>query len=167
MKMFPHKKGMKVEFLCFICEKAFGHSTADRSQAADSNSRSHSLSSSDCDRIVQAEAPCRPIERGIAGPELLAHVLVSKYSDHLSLYRRSEIYARAGVELDRSPLAEWVGASSRLLAPLVEALRRHVMAADTNYMPMTRRFQCWHQGWARRKRDRCSHGPCRNRRTSG
>jgi transposase len=83
-----------------------------------------------CDRIVQAEAPSRPIERSMAGPGLLAHVLVSKYCDHLPLYRQSQIYARAGVELDRSTLAEWVGGSSRLLAPLVEALRRHVLAAD-------------------------------------
>src|SRR6201997_5666869 len=82
-----------------------------------------------CDRIVQAEAPSRPIERSIAGPGLLAHVLASKYCDHLPLYRQSQIYARAGVELDRSTLAEWVGGTSRLLAPLVEALRRHVMAA--------------------------------------
>src|SRR6516164_6224155 len=67
-----------------------------------------------CDRIVQAMAPSRPIERGIAGPGLLAHVLVSKYCDHLPLYRQSEIYARAGVPLERSTL--------------VEALRRHVMS---------------------------------------
>ena len=98
-------------------------------------SQSHSVHSSQaslprCDRIVQAEAPSRPIERGIAGPGLLAHVLVSKYCDHLPLYRQSQIFARTGVELDRSTLAEWVGGSSRLLAPLVEALRRHVMAAD-------------------------------------
>jgi transposase len=86
------------------------------------------LACSGCDRIVQAEAPSRPIERGIAGPGLLAHVLVSKYSDHLPLYRQSEIYTREGVELDRSTLADWVGGTSRLLAPLVEALRRHVMA---------------------------------------
>jgi transposase len=82
-----------------------------------------------CDRIVQAEAPSRPIERSIAGPGLLAHVLASKYCDHLPLYRQSQIFARTGVELDRSTLAEWVGGSSRLLRPLVEALRRHVMAA--------------------------------------
>jgi transposase len=81
-----------------------------------------------CDRIVQAMAPSRPIERGIAGPGLLAHVLVSKYCDHLPLYRQSEIYARAGVPLERSTLAEWVGGCSRLLKPLVEALRRHVMS---------------------------------------
>ena len=82
-----------------------------------------------CDKIVQAEAPSRPIERGMAGPGLLAHVLVSKYCDHLPLYRQAEIYARDGVELDRSTMAEWVGGCSRLLQPLVEALRRHVMSA--------------------------------------
>jgi transposase len=86
------------------------------------------LACAGCDRIVQAAAPSRAIERGIAGPGLLAHVLVSKYSDHLPLYRQSEIYAREGVELDRSTLADWVGGTSRLLAPLVEELRRHVMA---------------------------------------
>jgi transposase len=53
------------------------------------------------DAIVEAPAPSRPIERGLAGPGLLAHVLVSKYADHLPLYRQSEIYARTGVELDR------------------------------------------------------------------
>jgi transposase len=88
------------------------------------------LACAGCDRIVQAAAPSRPIERGLAGPGLLAHVLVSKYSDHLPLYRQSQIYAREGVDLDRSTLAEWVGGSSRLLKPLVEAVRRHVMTCD-------------------------------------
>jgi transposase len=83
-----------------------------------------------CDRIVQAEAPSRPIARGIAGPGLLAHVLVSKFADHLPLYRQSEIYARQGVELDRSTLADWVAGTSQLFEPLVETLRRHVMAAQ-------------------------------------
>jgi transposase len=87
------------------------------------------LACAGCDRIVQAEAPSRPIERGMAGPGLLAHVLTSKYCDHLPLYRQSQIFARSGVELDRSTLAEWVGGSSELLAPLVEALRRHVLSA--------------------------------------
>src|SRR6201987_3745439 len=88
------------------------------------------LACAGCDRIVQAQAPSRPIERGTAGPGLLAHVLVSKYCDHLPLYRQAGIYAREGVDLDRSTLAEWVGGTSRLLNPLVEALRRHVMASD-------------------------------------
>src|SRR6267154_2184455 len=87
------------------------------------------LSCTKCDCIVQAEAPSRPIERGVAGPGLLAHVLVSKYCDHQPLYRQSEIYARQDVELERSTLADWVGGSARLLEPLVEALRRYVIAA--------------------------------------
>src|SRR3989475_150524 len=82
-----------------------------------------------CDKIVQAAAPSRPIERGMAGPGLLAHVLVSKYADHLPLYRQAEIYARDGVELDRSTLADWVGGTAQLLEPLVEALRRYAIAA--------------------------------------
>jgi transposase len=82
-----------------------------------------------CDVIVQAPAPSRPIERGMAGPALLAHVLVSKFADHLPLYRQSEIFAREGIELDRSTLADWVGSVSHLLDPLVEQIHRHVLAA--------------------------------------
>ena len=78
---------------------------------------------------MQAPAPSRPIERGLAGPGLLAHVLVAKYCDHQPLYRQAEMYAREGVELERSTLADWVGGTSRLLEPLVEALRRHVVSA--------------------------------------
>ena len=62
-----------------------------------------------CETIVQAPMPSLPIERGKPGPGLLAHVLVSKYADHLPLYRQSEIYAREGVDLERSTLADWVG----------------------------------------------------------
>lgn len=83
-----------------------------------------------CDCIVQASAPTRPIERGMAGPGLLAHILVAKFADHLPLYRQSVIYARDGVELDRALLADWVGSSSALLRPLVDAVRRHVLAAN-------------------------------------
>ena len=83
-----------------------------------------------CQRVVEAPAPSRPIERGLAGPGLLAHVLVSKYSDHLPLYRQSEIYARHGVEIDRSTLAGWVGAASELLSPLVEAIQKHVLGGE-------------------------------------
>ena len=87
------------------------------------------LACTGCDQIAQAAAPSRPIERGQAGPGLLAHVLVAKFNDHLPLYRQSAIYAREGVELDRSLLAKWVGHSAKLLQPLVDALRLHVMAA--------------------------------------
>lgn len=82
-----------------------------------------------CEIVVEAPAPSRPISRGLAAPGLLAHVLVSKYADHCPLYRQAEIYARQGVELDRSTLAGWVGATSELLAPLVDAMRRHVLSA--------------------------------------
>jgi transposase len=83
-----------------------------------------------CETIVQAPMPSLPIERGRPGPGLLAHVLVSKYADHLPLYRQSEIYSREGVELERSTLAGWVGRSAALLDPLVEALRRDVLSGD-------------------------------------
>jgi transposase len=92
-----------------------------------------------CDNIVQAAAPSRPIARGLAGPGMLAHVLVSKYADHLPLYRQSQIYARSGLDLDRSTLADWVGGAHSLLEPLIEALGRHVLsgthihADDTPY----------------------------------
>ncbi|ELS5813763.1 IS66-like element ISEc22 family transposase, partial [Escherichia coli] len=76
-----------------------------------------------CDAIVQAPAPSRPIERGIAGPGLLARVLISKYAEHTPLYRQSEMYGRQGVELSRSLLSGWVDACCRLLSPLEEALQ--------------------------------------------
>jgi len=83
-----------------------------------------------CDAITQAPAPAMPTPRGRATPALLAHVLVSKFLDHLPLYRQSEIYARAGVDLDRSTLADWVGQAAWLLDPLVAAIRRHVFAGE-------------------------------------
>jgi len=94
-----------------------------------------------CDRVVEAPAPSRPIERGLAGPGLLAHVIVSKFSDHLPLYRQSEIYARQGVEISRSTLAGWVGGASDLLSPLVDAIQKHVLVgrklhADDTPMPV-------------------------------
>ena len=82
-----------------------------------------------CEHVVEAPAPERPIHRGLPGPALLAHVLVSKYADHQPLYRQSQIYAREGVDLDRSTLAGWVGAASELLTPLVDQIRKHALAA--------------------------------------
>jgi transposase len=87
------------------------------------------LSCAGCERVVQEPAPSRPIDRGLAGPGLLAHVLVSKYADHLPLYRQSEIYEREGVELERSTLADWVGGASRALQPLVDAVKDYVLGA--------------------------------------
>jgi transposase len=93
------------------------------------------------DPVVEAPAPSRPIERGVAGPGLLAHVIVSKFADHLPLYRQSEIYARQGVEISRSALAGWVGGARDLLSPLVDAIHKHVLAgrklhADDKPMPV-------------------------------
>jgi transposase len=82
-----------------------------------------------CSTIVQAAAPSRPIDKGIAGPGLLAHVAVSKYLDHLPLYRQSEIYARQGIDLERSTLANWIGGIARLVMPLAELIGRYVIAA--------------------------------------
>jgi transposase len=83
-----------------------------------------------CKTISQAEAPNRPLARSYAGAGLLAHVLTSKYADHLPLYRQSEIYAREGVELSRSTLADWVGGASSLLRPLVNALAGYVRSGS-------------------------------------
>jgi len=66
----------------------------------------------------------------MAGPGLLAHVVVGKYADHVPLYRQAEIYAREGVDLDRTLLAQWVGNVNALLSPLTDAVRAHVFAAD-------------------------------------
>ena len=87
--------------------------------------------------VVQAPAPERPIDGGMATEALLAHVIVNKYSDHLPLYRQSQIFARAGVTLDRSTLSNWVGRACWWLAPLHELLLStvlsspHVFADDT------------------------------------
>jgi len=81
-----------------------------------------------CSTVVQKPAPSRPIPKSIAGAGLLAHVAVSKYVDHLPLYRQSEIYARQGIDLDRSTMAGWIGAISSLVEPLVDAIGRYVTA---------------------------------------
>jgi transposase len=86
------------------------------------------LSCRDCETIRQASMPSLPIERGLPGPALLAHVAVAKYADHLPLYRQSEIYQRSGVDLDRSTLADWIGRISVILAPLAEEIGAHVRA---------------------------------------
>jgi transposase len=88
------------------------------------------LACAKCQTIFQAPAPSRPIARGLAGAGLLAHVMVAKYCDHLPLYRQSRIYAREGVEIDRSTMAGWVDQCEQLLDPLIAALGRYVMAAQ-------------------------------------
>lgn len=74
------------------------------------------------DVVVQAAAPARLIEGGLPTEATVAHVLVSKFADHLPLYRQAQIYARQGVNLDRSTLADWVGRAGFLLRPVHERL---------------------------------------------
>ena len=83
-----------------------------------------------CEAISQPPAPSHPIARGRAGPKLLAHILFSKYGLHLPLNRQSAVYAREGVDLDVSTLADWVGAAAATLMPLVTEIRAHVFAAE-------------------------------------
>jgi transposase len=82
-----------------------------------------------CESITQPPAPFHPIARGRAGPNLLAMVLEAKFGQHLPLNRQSEAYAREGVELSVSTLADWVGTCTATLAPLVALIQGHVLAA--------------------------------------
>src|SRR3989440_8033475 len=90
-----------------------------------------------CDTVVAAPAPDHAIARGRAGAGLLAHIVVSKYDDHLPLYRQGEIFAREGVNLETSTLSGWVGATAAALDPLIDALAADVMASDTLHVDDT------------------------------
>ena len=83
-----------------------------------------------CEAITQVPAPFHVIPRGRAGPELLATILEAKFGQHLPLNRQSETFAREGIELDVSTLADWIGACTATLAPLVALIRAHVLAAE-------------------------------------
>lgn len=83
-----------------------------------------------CQTIHQAPAPARPIAGGLATPALLAQVLIAKYCDHTPLYRQTQIFARHGVELERSTLAGWVGGACWWLDALHAQLCTHVFASD-------------------------------------
>ena len=83
-----------------------------------------------CEGIFQALAPSRPIARGLPGPALLAHVMAAKYCDHTPLYRQSSIYAREGVDIERSTMVGWVDHGDALMDPLVAALGRYTLAGD-------------------------------------
>lgn len=83
-----------------------------------------------CETICQAPAPNHPIARGRAGPHLLAQVLFNKYRAHLPLNRQSALFAGDGINIDTSTLADWVGASTATLMPLVEAIEAHVIDAE-------------------------------------
>lgn len=89
------------------------------------------LSCRDCEAITQPPMPSLPIERGRPGPGLIAHVLVSKYCDHLPLNRQSDIYGREGVSLDRSTMADWVGRAAWLLEPVARRIGDYVCAGPS------------------------------------
>jgi transposase len=88
--------------------------------------------------VVQASAPARLIEGGLPTEATVAHVLVSKYADHLPLYRQAQIYARQGIALDRSTLADWVGRAAWHLRPLHERLLEHIRASTKIFADETR-----------------------------
>src|SRR6266446_389359 len=105
--------------------------------------------------VAQAPAPERLIENGIPTEALVAHVIVAKYADHAPLYRQAQIYARQGITLDRSPLADWVGRAAFALRPmharLLEQLKQSTkLFADETTAPVldpgrgrTKKGQLW------------------------
>jgi transposase len=100
-----------------------------------------------CETICQAPAPNHPIARGRAGPHLLAQVLFNKYRAHLPLNRQSALFASDGIDLDTSTLADWVGATTATLMPLVEAIEAHVLGAqrlhiDDTTVPVLAKTKC-------------------------
>lgn len=91
-------------------------------------------------QVVTPPPPSAPIEKGLPGPGLLAHVIVSKYHDHLPLARQEGIFARAGVRLARSTMADWARGAGELLAPLYEEMKREVLLSvviHTDDTPVT------------------------------
>ena len=87
--------------------------------------------------MVAAPAPDHAITRGRAGAGLLAHIVVSKYDDHLPLYRQAEIFARDGVSLETSTLSGWVGATAAALKALVDALATDILGGDALHVDDT------------------------------
>ncbi len=94
------------------------------------------------DVVVQAPAPARLIEGGLPTEATVAQVLVSKYADHLPLYRQAQIYARQGVNLDRSTLADWVGRAAFLLRPIYERLLDRLRASPKLFADETAQARC-------------------------
>jgi transposase len=80
-----------------------------------------------CDTLIQAPVPAQVIDKGIPTAGLLAQVMVAKYADHLPLYRQEKIFGRAGLEIPRSTLAQWVGSCGVQLQPLVDALKEEML----------------------------------------
>jgi transposase len=83
-----------------------------------------------CEKMVQEPAPSRPIPGSIAGAGLLAYVLVSKFDDHLPLYRLNEIFARMGADIPDTTLVDWCGRAMKVLKPLIDRIDAEIMASD-------------------------------------
>jgi transposase len=83
-----------------------------------------------CEKMVQEPAPSRPIPGSMAGPNLLAHILVSKFDDHLPLYRQHEIFDRMGADIPESTLVGWCGRAMKTLQPLIERIEADIMGSD-------------------------------------
>lgn len=118
-----------------------------------------------CERVTQPPAPFHPIARGRAGPNLLAGVLEAKFGQHLPLNRQSESFAREDIELSVSTLADWVGACTATLAPLVALIKAHVLSAerlhgdDTTVPLMAKGRTATARLWAYVRDDRPFAGP--------
>ncbi len=82
--------------------------------------------------VLIAELPARPIDKGIAGPGLLAQIIIDKYTDHLPVHRQVQRFEREGIKLSSSTLTDWIGATCALLEPLYEVLRKEVL--QQNYL---------------------------------
>src|ERR1700724_2288546 len=95
------------------------------------------LSCRACDTVVAAPTPDHAIARGRAGAGLLAHIVVSKYDDHLPLYRQAQIFARIWVSLEPSTLSGWVGPTAATRKPLVDALAGDILASDNLHVDDT------------------------------
>lgn len=83
-----------------------------------------------CETMVQVPAPSRPIPGSMAGPALLAYILVSKWDDHLPLYRLSEIFARMGADIPDTTLVDWCGRAMKTLQPLIDLIEAEIMSSD-------------------------------------
>jgi transposase len=83
-----------------------------------------------CEKVVQTPAPTRPIYRGMFGPSLIAHILVSKFDDHLPLYRQGEIFSRLGADIPRSTLIDGCGAGIATLRPLSDLIKAEIFRTD-------------------------------------
>ena len=83
-----------------------------------------------CEKIVQAYPASKPIDKGIAGPGLLAHILVQKYCNHLPIYRQHQIYAREGINLSTSTMNSWTGKCVKLLTPLIDELKKEIFNSE-------------------------------------